>query len=102
MNIKQLIISSFLLTIEQKDYLIEHLEEITKEELNKLLEVLNTEKDFTLMLLKKYKNDDKNKTVSQLKWEMIYQNLQRIKALEIEELNKIDEFDIEKELENII
>ena len=102
MNIQELIKSSFLLIIEQKKYLLEHLEEITEEELNKLLEILNTEKDFTLMLLKKYKDDDKNKTVSQLKWEMIYQNLQRIKALEINELNKIQEFDIEKELEILL
>lgn len=90
---------SFLLSDLQKEYLINNIDTISETDLDKILEILSTEKDFTLSLLKKYKNDGKNTSIVELKWELINENLKRMKKLE---LSEIEIFDIEKEFENII
>lgn len=83
----------------QKEYLINNIDTISETDLGKILELLSTEKDFTLSLLKKYKNESKNTSIVELKWELINENIKRMKKLE---LSEIEIFDIEKEFENII
>ncbi len=90
---------SFLLSDLQKEYLINNIDTLDKNDLEKILELLSNEKDFTLSLLRKYKNDGKNTSIVDLKWELINENMKRMKKLE---LSEIEIFDIEKELENII
>lgn len=95
----QAIKNSFLLTNIQKEYLINNINEIPENEIYKLLWLLDNEKNFTLSLLKKYKDDNKNTSIAEIKWELINENIKRIQTLE---LSENDIFDLEKEFENIM
>lgn len=88
---------SFLLDNSQKIYLLEKIKNSDEIYRNRLLERLNFEKEFMLQLLKKYKDDSNDKSIWQLKWELIHKNFDRIRMLENED--KDDLFELEQKLE---
>lgn len=96
--ISEIIKNSFLLNQKQKDYLLEHIEEKDENYKSFLLDILKSEKNYMIMLLREYKN--KNTDVWTIKQELVYKNLKRIKQLQEEDDDEI--FDIENELKNII
>lgn len=92
--------NSFLLSSSQKIYLIEKLENSDEDFKNKLEENLNSEKEFMLQLLRKYKQDSNNTSIWQLKGELMQKNFAKIKALE--ESDNDDFFDLDKNLDEVL
>lgn len=91
--------NSFLLSSSQKIYLIEKLETCNESFKRKLEDNLNSENEFMLQLLKKYKQDSNNTSIWQLKWELMQKNFKKIR--ELEESDNDDFLDLEKNLESI-
>ena len=88
---------SFLLDKSQKIYLIEKLKTANTLYIQSIIWIIEEENNFTLTLLKKYKEDSNNYSIWQLKWELITKNFEKIRNLEKQEED--DFFDIDKELE---
>ncbi len=88
---------SFLLDKSQKIYLIEKLKTADNLYIQSVIWIIEEENNFMLSLLKKYKEDSKNISIWQLKWELITKNFEKIRNLEKQEED--DFFDIDKELE---
>jgi hypothetical protein len=63
MMLTEAINKSFLLSGSQKIYLIEKVKSSDDTYKNKLFESLNSEKEFMLQLLRKYKNDSNDKSI---------------------------------------
>jgi hypothetical protein len=92
----QTIQNSFLLTINQKEFLIKIIDSKSDIYIKNLLGILQNEKLFMISLLREYKN--KNVDVLIIKGELISENIKKIKELELGE-NEV--YDLEKELENV-
>jgi hypothetical protein len=63
-----------------------------------LFESLNSEKEFMLQLLRKYKNDSNDKSIWQLKWELTHKNFDKIRKLEDEDRDDLSELEQKLEL----
>jgi hypothetical protein len=85
---------SFLLNESQKIYLIERLKTANDSYIQSVMWIMEEEENLMLLLLKKYKEDNKNHSIWQLKWELMAKNLEKIRNLEEED---DDFFDIYKE-----
>lgn len=88
---------SFLLNSSQKIYLLEKVKNSDEIYKAKLLDSLNSEKNFILQLLRKYKQDTNSTSIGQLKWELMQKNFEKIRQLE--ESDSDDFFDLETALE---
>lgn len=87
--------NSFLLDDSQKLALYNKAQNMDEEYKNKLIESLNSEKKLIIEWLRKHKNDKRNVSVVDLKWEMIRKRVDSIRKLEqneqIEEFNLLEE-----------